>query len=159
MAYQMNWSESGVAMLGPTESGKTTFLCALKKALLEHEEDWVLFTRDPASQRQLEEMSSALISEGGFPMPTRTVERFRVRVTQLFVEIIRDAREQRRFVREVMDARSTRGTGAPLDFERGRAAVPELDQRSDRRFQQQAARCVAALFLCSPNDGRDGRCW
>ena len=70
MAYRADWSESGVAMLGPTESGKTTFLCALKKALLEHDEEWVLFTRDAASQRQLDEMSSALISEGGFPMPT-----------------------------------------------------------------------------------------
>src|SRR5580704_10065813 len=64
-------------MLGPTESGKTTFLCALKKALLEHDEEWVLFTRDAASQRQLDEMSSALISEGGFPMPTRTVDTIR----------------------------------------------------------------------------------
>jgi hypothetical protein len=77
VAYQMNWSESGVAMLGPTESGKTTFLCALKKALLEYDEDWVLFTRDAASQRQLEEMSSALLSEGGFPMPTHTVDTIR----------------------------------------------------------------------------------
>ena len=34
----------------------------------------MLFTRDPASQRRLEEMSSALISEGGFPLPTRTVD-------------------------------------------------------------------------------------
>jgi energy-coupling factor transporter ATP-binding protein EcfA2 len=77
VAYRTDWSESGVAMLGPTESGKTTFLCALKKALLEHDEDWVLFTRDAASQRQLDEMSSALISEGGFPMPTRTVDTIR----------------------------------------------------------------------------------
>lgn len=77
MAYRADWSESGVAMLGPTESGKTTFLCALKKALLEHDEEWMLFTRDAASQRQLDEMSSALISEGGFPMPTRTVDTIR----------------------------------------------------------------------------------
>ena len=74
MAYRMNRTEPGVAMLGPTESGKSTFLCALKKALLEQDEDWVLFTRDPASQRQLDDMSSALISEGGFPLPTRTVD-------------------------------------------------------------------------------------
>ena len=33
----------------------------------------MLFTRDPASQRRLDEMSSALISEGGFPLPTQTV--------------------------------------------------------------------------------------
>jgi len=77
VAYLADWAESGVAMLGPTESGKTTFLCALKKALLEHDEEWVLFTRDAASQRQLDEMSSALISEGGFPMPTRTVDTIR----------------------------------------------------------------------------------
>jgi hypothetical protein len=77
MAYQVNGIESGIAMLGPTESGKSTFLCALKKALLEQDEDWVLFTRDAASQRHLDEMSSALISEGGFPLPTRTVDTVR----------------------------------------------------------------------------------
>jgi hypothetical protein len=77
MAYQMDWAESGVAMLGPTESGKSTFLCALKKALLEQDEDWMLFTRDAASQRTLDEMSDALISEGGLPLPTRTVDSIR----------------------------------------------------------------------------------
>jgi energy-coupling factor transporter ATP-binding protein EcfA2 len=77
VAYQMNSAESGVAMLGPTESGKSTFLCALKKALLEQDEDWVLFTRDAASQRQLDEMSNALTSEGGFPLPTSTVDTIR----------------------------------------------------------------------------------
>lgn len=77
MAYQMDGGESGIALLGPTESGKSTFLCALKKALLDQDEDWVLFTRDQASQRALDEMSSALISEGGFPLPTRTVDKVR----------------------------------------------------------------------------------
>src|ERR1700685_933951 len=73
MAYRMNWTEAGIAMLGPTESGKSTFLCALKKALLEQDEDWTLFTRDVASRRILDEMSNALVSEGGFPLPTRPV--------------------------------------------------------------------------------------
>jgi hypothetical protein len=77
MAYRMDWTEAGIAMLGPTESGKSTFLCALKKALLEQDEDWMLFTRDAASQRILDEMSSALISEGGFPLPTQTVNPIR----------------------------------------------------------------------------------
>jgi hypothetical protein len=77
VANPVNSTESGVAMLGPTESGKSTFLCALKKALLEQDDDWVLFTRDPASGRTLDEMSSALISEGGFPLPTRTVDTIR----------------------------------------------------------------------------------
>jgi hypothetical protein len=77
MTYQMNWTEAGIAMLGPTESGKSTFLCALKKALLEQDEDWMLFTRDAASQRLLDEMSSALISEGGFPLPTQAVNPIR----------------------------------------------------------------------------------
>ncbi len=77
MAYRMNWTEAGIAMLGPTESGKSTFLCALKKALLEQDEDWMLFTRDAASQRLLDEMSSALISEGGFPLPTSAVNPIR----------------------------------------------------------------------------------
>lgn len=73
----MNGPESGVAMLGPTESGKSTFLCALRKALIDQDDDWVLFTRDQASQRHLEEMSSALISEGELPLPTRTVDTIR----------------------------------------------------------------------------------
>jgi len=77
MAFRMDGTESGVAMLGPTESGKSTFLCALKKALLEQDEDWMLLTRDEASQRQLDEMSSALLSEGRFPLPTRTVDTIR----------------------------------------------------------------------------------
>ena len=77
MANRINSTEAGIAMLGPTESGKSTFLCALKKALLEQDEDWMLFTRDAASQRLLDEMSSALISEGGFPLPTQAVNPIR----------------------------------------------------------------------------------
>lgn len=77
MAYRMDLPESGVAMMGPTESGKSTFLCALKKALLEQDEDWVLFTRDPESQRRLDEMSAALISEGGFPLGSKNVNTVR----------------------------------------------------------------------------------
>ncbi len=73
----MNCAESGIAMLGPAGSGKSTFLCALKKALLEQDEDWVLFTRDPASQRDLDGMSNALISEGSFPLPTSVVNTVR----------------------------------------------------------------------------------
>jgi hypothetical protein len=74
VAYVANGTESGIAMLGPTESGKSTFLCALKKALLEQGQGWILYTRDAASQQRLDEMSSALISEGGFPLPTQTVD-------------------------------------------------------------------------------------
>jgi hypothetical protein len=77
VAPRMNWAESGIAMLGPTESGKSTFLCALKQALLEQDEDWVLFTRDTASQHALDEMSDALVSEGGFPLPTSAVNTVR----------------------------------------------------------------------------------
>ena len=77
MANRMNWAESGLAMLGPTESGKSTFLCALRKALLEQDEDWVLFTRDAASQRVLDEMSNALTSEGDLPLQTTTVDTVR----------------------------------------------------------------------------------
>ena len=29
---RMNWAESGIAMLGPTQSGKSTFLCALRQS-------------------------------------------------------------------------------------------------------------------------------
>ena len=78
MAYRMDWTESGIAMLGPTESGKSTFLCALQKALLDQEEeDWVLFSREQESQRRLSEMSNALASEGGLPLPTSAVDTVR----------------------------------------------------------------------------------
>ncbi len=77
MANRVNGTESGVTMLGPTQSGKSTFLCALKKALIEQDEPWVLFTRDPASQQRLDEMSSALTSEGDLPLATRTVDTIR----------------------------------------------------------------------------------
>jgi hypothetical protein len=77
MANDTNPAESGVALLGPTESGKSTFLCALYKALLDQDEDWLLFTRDPASQRRLDEMSDALISQGDLPLPTRIVDTIR----------------------------------------------------------------------------------
>jgi hypothetical protein len=70
-------AESGIAMLGPTESGKSTFLCALRKALLEQGEDWVVFARDLASRQALDNMSNALRSEGGLPMTTKTVESMR----------------------------------------------------------------------------------
>jgi hypothetical protein len=74
MAYRKDLAESGIAMLGPTESGKSTFLCALRKALLEQDDDWMIFTRDAISQGRLDEMSSALNSEGGLPLGTTTVE-------------------------------------------------------------------------------------
>ena len=77
MANGMNATESGISMLGPTASGKSTFLAALRKALLEQDDDWLLFTRDAVSQRRLDEMSDALISEGGFPLPSRAVDTVR----------------------------------------------------------------------------------
>jgi energy-coupling factor transporter ATP-binding protein EcfA2 len=67
-------SESGVAMLGPTGSGKSTFLCALKMALIEQDEDWVLFTRDAVSRKRLDDMSEALTSQGAFPLTTQAVD-------------------------------------------------------------------------------------
>lgn len=74
MTYPIRSAESGIAMLGSMLSGKSTFLCALKQAVLEHGEDWILFTSDAASQRLLDEMSNALISDGCFPPQTRTVD-------------------------------------------------------------------------------------
>lgn len=76
MANLQNWSERGVAMLGTTGSGKSTFLCALEKALLEQDSDWLIFCRDAASMTQLDEMSTALTSEGRFPLPTRSIDTF-----------------------------------------------------------------------------------
>jgi energy-coupling factor transporter ATP-binding protein EcfA2 len=76
VAYLKNWSERGIAMLGTTGSGKSTFLCALEKALIEQDSDWLIFCRDIASMTQLDEMSSALTSEGRFPLPTLSVDSF-----------------------------------------------------------------------------------
>jgi energy-coupling factor transporter ATP-binding protein EcfA2 len=71
---QKDWGERGIAMLGTTGSGKTTFLCALERALIEQEGDWLLYCRDPASMKLLDEMSSALTSEGRFPLPSLSVD-------------------------------------------------------------------------------------
>lgn len=76
MPYRKNWNESGITMLGTTGSGKSTFLCALEKALIEQNSDWMIFCRDPASMERLEEMSNALASEGRFPLPNNSVDVF-----------------------------------------------------------------------------------
>jgi hypothetical protein len=69
-------SEPGIAMLGSTGSGKSTFLCALEMALLQKDSNWLLYARDDASKMQLDEMSSALTSEGRFPLPTFGIDTF-----------------------------------------------------------------------------------
>lgn len=76
MADTTGKSEPGIAMLGSTGSGKSTFLCALEMALLQQDSNWLLYARDDASKMQLDEMSSALTSEGKFPLPTFGIDTF-----------------------------------------------------------------------------------
>ena len=134
-------------MLGPTESGKSTFLCALKKALLEQDEDWVLFTRDAASQRALDEMSSALISEGGFPLPTRTVDTIR---WILGGTVERTERTGRRFGPETKTKDrveiTLRLTDAPGGL--GRADRIGLTERNE--LIKQLADSYAVLYMFDP---------
>jgi len=141
----MNWAESGIAMLGPTESGKSTFLCALKKALLEQDEDWMLFTRDAASQRVLEEMSSALVSEGDFPLPTSAVNTIR---WILGGTIERTERTGRRFnpVTTVKDRVeiTLRLTDAPGGL--GRADRVGLNERNELIKQLADSRGILYMF-------------
>jgi len=145
VAYRMNWAESGIAMLGPTESGKSTFLCALKKALLEQDEDWMLFTRDAASQRVLEEMSSALVSEGDFPLPTSAVNTIR---WILGGTIERTERTGRRFnpVTTVKDRVeiTLRLTDAPGGL--GRADRVGLNERNELIKQLADSRGILYMF-------------
>ena len=69
-------SEPGIAMLGATGSGKSTFLGALQIALLKQHGDWRIWCRDPASRRALVEMNTALTSEGRFPLTTMGIDIF-----------------------------------------------------------------------------------
>lgn len=69
-------SDPGLAMLGATGSGKSTFLGALQIALLQSDKDWTIWSRDPASRRALIEMNTALTSEGEFPLPTTGIDTF-----------------------------------------------------------------------------------
>jgi energy-coupling factor transporter ATP-binding protein EcfA2 len=69
-------SEPGIAMLGATGSGKSTFLGALQIALLKQHREWRIWCRDPASRRALVEMNIALTSEGRFPLTTMGIDIF-----------------------------------------------------------------------------------
>ena len=68
--------EPGIAMLGATGSGKSTFLGALQIALLKQHREWRVWCRDPASRRALVEMNTALTSEGRFPLTTMGIDIF-----------------------------------------------------------------------------------
>jgi energy-coupling factor transporter ATP-binding protein EcfA2 len=68
--------EPGIAMLGATGSGKSTFLGALQIALLKQHREWRIWCRDPASRRALVEMNTALTSEGRFPLTTMGIDIF-----------------------------------------------------------------------------------
>jgi energy-coupling factor transporter ATP-binding protein EcfA2 len=68
--------EPGIAMLGATGSGKSTFLGALQIALLKQDKQWRVWCRDPASRRALVDMNTALTSEGRFPLTTIGIDVF-----------------------------------------------------------------------------------
>jgi len=71
----------GIAMLGATGSGKSTFLGALPIALLRRaqqdpEQRWRLWSRDKASREALIDMDIALNSKGAFPFATQRIDNF-----------------------------------------------------------------------------------
>jgi hypothetical protein len=67
-------SEPGIAMLGATGAGKSTFLGALQIALLQHDSNWTIWSHDSASRGKLIEFNTALTSEGEFPLPTTGID-------------------------------------------------------------------------------------
>ncbi len=69
-------SEPGIAMLGATGAGKTTFLGALQIALLQDDSGWTIWSRDPASRKEMIKMNTALTSEGEFPLPSTGIDTF-----------------------------------------------------------------------------------
>jgi hypothetical protein len=74
-------SERGIAMLGATGSGKSTFLGALQIAFLRRaqqdpDQPWRLWSRDKASREALVEMDIALNSKGEFPFATQRIDNF-----------------------------------------------------------------------------------
>ena len=69
-------SEPGIAMLGATGAGKTTFLGALQIALLQDDRGWTIWSKDPASRKEMIKMNTALTSEGEFPLPSTGIDTF-----------------------------------------------------------------------------------
>jgi hypothetical protein len=69
-------SEPGIAMLGATGSGKSTFLGALQIALLQNDSEWTIWSRDAASRGALARLHAALMSHGEFPLPTTGIDIF-----------------------------------------------------------------------------------
>lgn len=74
-------SERGIAMLGATGSGKSTFLGALHMAFLRRaqqvpEQEWWIWSRDQASREALVDMDVALNSKGEFPFATQRIDNF-----------------------------------------------------------------------------------
>jgi hypothetical protein len=75
-------NDPGIAMLGATGSGKSTFLGALQMAFLKRaqkdpdQQRWRIWSREPASLQALVDMDIALNSHGKFPLPTQSIDRF-----------------------------------------------------------------------------------
>jgi hypothetical protein len=81
MPNRTSRTERGIAMLGATGSGKSTFLGALQIAFLrsaqqDPEQNWRLWSRDKASREALVEMDVALNSKGEFPFATQRIDNF-----------------------------------------------------------------------------------
>jgi hypothetical protein len=72
----------GIAMLGATGSGKSTFLGALQIAFLARDkylkdtDGWRIWSREEGSREALVQMNTALTSKGEFPVPTRGIDTF-----------------------------------------------------------------------------------
>jgi hypothetical protein len=147
MPSRMNWAESGIAMLGPTQSGKSTFLCALRRALLEQDEDWVLFTRDPASQRLLEEMSDALISEGSFPLATEAVNTIE---WILGGTVERPERPGRRFAQPTTIRERVEITLRLTDAPGGLGRTDNIGQNDRNQLVKQLADSRGILYMFDP---------
>ena len=81
MLDQVTRSERGIALLGATGSGKSTFLGALHMAFLRRaqqrgDQEWWIWSREQASREALVQMDIALNSRGEFPFATQSIDNF-----------------------------------------------------------------------------------
>ena len=71
-------AESRISILGPTGSGKSTFLAALGIALGQPGTTWDLVPEDTSSAQRLARMTAALTDGGNFPGATSDFEKYRL---------------------------------------------------------------------------------
>ena len=92
MAEKTHPNEVGIAMMGATGSGKSTYLAALDHALIEKNCGWQVFAREPGSRKLLHELSTALMSRREFPKPTAGIDRFEWRLANEVSRTVRRGR-------------------------------------------------------------------